>query len=195
MFTGLVLKTAKFIGLNRSKSPVLTVDTDLPNEVKIGDSIAVNGACLTLISRTNNHYKFNLSKETIKLSNFGDISAGDLLNIELPLRLNDFIGGHLVSGHLDGTVRVRDIRKNTDSTKISFLFQERNWKKLIIHKGSITLNGVSLTVSEKGDSYFSVNIIPHTLSSTNLINLKKGERVNIELDMMAKYIYNMNTNK
>lgn len=195
MFTGLVLKTARFISLNRGKPPVLTLETDLPNDVKIGDSVAVNGACLTLISSAKNHYKFNLSNETIKLSNFGDISAGSLVNIELPLRLNDFIGGHLVSGHLDGTVRVRDIRKNSDSTKISFLFQEKEWKKFIIHKGSVTLNGVSLTVSEKGDSYFSVDIIPHTLSSTNLINLRKGERVNIELDMIAKYIYNINTNK
>jgi len=105
--------------------------------------------------------------------------------------MNDYLGGHMVSGHLDGTVRVRNIQKNKESTRISFIFQEKLWKKYIIHKGSITLNGISLTIAEKGDSFFSVDIIPHTLKSTNLFLLKKGQRVNIEFDLIAKYVYNI----
>jgi riboflavin synthase len=191
MFTGLVYKTGVLIGLETSTVPVITIRVSLPDSIKIGSSVAINGACLTVISIKDDIYKFNLSKETLSLSNYSDLSKGSYINIELPLKLNDFLDGHMVSGHIDGTVRVRNIKSNKDSTKISFTFQDKLWKKYIIYKGSVTLNGISLTVSEKNDSFFSVDIIPHTLSNTNLMYLKKGERVNIELDMIAKYIYNI----
>jgi len=191
MFTGLVYKTGVLIGLETSTVPIITIRVSLPESIKIGSSVAINGACLTVVSIKGDIYKFNLSKETLSLSNYSDLSKGSYINIELPLRLNDFLDGHMVSGHIDGTVRVRNIKSNKDSTKISFTFQDRLWKKYIIYKGSVTLNGVSLTISEKNDSFFSVDIIPHTLSNTNLMYLKKGERVNIELDMIAKYIYNI----
>ena len=194
MFTGLVLKTGTLINLNTSNIPIITIKVILPENVKIGDSVSVNGACLTVISIENDIYKFNLSEETLKLANYKDLIKKSMINIELPLRMNDFLGGHMVSGHLDGTVRVRDIKVNKESTRIAFTFSEKLWKKYIIHKGSITLNGVSLTISEISGSFFSVDIIPHTLNSTNLKLLKKGQRVNIEFDMIAKYIYNM-TNK
>ncbi len=195
MFTGIVLKTGILLELNESSMPVISIKVSLPENVKIGDSVAVNGACLTVISIDKDIYKFNLSKETLKLANYSDLIKGSLLNIELPLTMNDYIGGHMVSGHLDGTVRVRNIQKNKESTRISFIFQEKLWKKYIIHKGSITLNGISLTIAEKGDSFFSVDIIPHTLKSTNLFLLKKGQRVNIEFDLIAKYVYNITKNK
>lgn len=191
MFTGLILKKGKLLDLNTVGIPIITIKVDLPDTVKIGDSVAINGACLTVISRQDNVFKFNLSQETLKIANFNDLINGSYLNIELPLSLNGLIDGHMVSGHLDGTVRVRNIQKKKESTRISFTFQEKIWKKYIINKGSITLNGVSLTISEKSDSFFSVDIIPHTLKSTNLELLKKGERVNIEFDMVAKYIYNI----
>ncbi len=191
MFTGLVLKTGILIDLNDSSIPIITIKVNLPDCIKLGDSVAVNGACLTVISIEKDIYKFNLSRETLKLANYKDLIKRSLLNIELPLTLNDFLGGHMVSGHLDGTVRVRNIQKNKESTRISFIFQDKLWKKYIINKGSVTLNGVSLTISEKGESFFSVDIIPHTLDSTNLKMLKKGERVNIEFDMIAKYVYNI----
>ena len=195
MFTGLILKIGTLMDMNVSGIPVITVKAELPKAVKIGGSVAVNGACLTVISIKDNIYRFNLSKETLKITNFNDLLKGSFLNIELPLTLNDPIGGHLVSGHLDGTVRVGKIQKNAESTRISFTFQEKLWKKYIINKGSITLNGVSLTVSEIGESFFSVDIIPHTFSSTNLKSLKKGERVNVEFDMIAKYVYNISTKR
>jgi riboflavin synthase len=96
----------------------------------------------------------------------------------------------MVSGHLDGVVRVKAINKGIGSTKFSFIFQNSQWKKFLIEKGAVTLNGISLTLSEVKNSYFSVEIIPHTLENTNLYYLKIGERVNLELDMIGKYLYN-----
>ncbi|MCP4152909.1 MAG: riboflavin synthase [bacterium] len=196
MFTGLVLKVGKFISLEKKHNPTLTIDTGGLDKVKIGDSVAVNGSCLTAVDIKDDIYKFNLSYETLKLSNFGDLSRGSLVNIELPLTLQDFLGGHMVSGHLDGVVRVKSILKGAGSVKFSFVFQNRDWKKFLVHKGSVTINGVSLTISEVKSSYFSIEIIPHTLERTNLKYLKIGERVNLELDLIGKYLYNLTyTNK
>jgi len=191
MFTGIVLKMGTFVSLERKSAPTLTVDAGELERVKLGDSVAVNGSCLTVVKMDRGRYKFNLSPETLRLSNFGDLTRGSYLNIELPLTLQDFLGGHLVSGHLDGVVRVRAITKGAGSTKFSFVYRDRQWKRYLIHKGSVTLNGVSLTLSEVAGSYFSVEIIPHTLANTNLKYLKVGERVNLELDMMGKYLYGL----
>lgn len=191
MFTGIVLKMGTFVSLERGGAPTLTVDIGELERVKLGDSVAVNGSCLTVVEMKGGRYKFNLSGETLRLSNFGDLSRGSYLNIELPLTLQDFLGGHLVSGHLDGVVRVKAITKGAGSTKFSFVYRDRQWKRYLIHKGSVTLNGVSLTLSEVKSSYFSVEIIPHTLAGTNLKYVKVGERVNLELDMIGKYLYSL----
>ncbi len=190
MFTGIVLKMGKFVSLERKSNLTLSIEAGPLENVKIGDSAAVNGACLTVVGIDNTLYKFNLSHETLRLSNFGDLTRGSYVNIELPLTLQDFLGGHLVSGHLDGVVRVKAINKGIGSTKFSFIFQNSQWKKFLIHKGAVTLNGISLTLSEVKSSYFSVEIIPHTLENTNLKYVKIGERVNLELDMIGKYLYN-----
>lgn len=184
----------KYMSLERGSTPTLTVDTGGPEgfgRVKLGDSVAVNGACLTVVQMNGNLYKFNLSLETLKLSNFGDLTRGGYVNLELPLTLQDFLGGHLVSGHLDGVVRVKAITPASGSVKYSFTYRQREWQKFLIHKGSVTLNGISLTLSEVKSSYFSVEIIPHTLDGTNLKFLKIGERVNLELDLIGKYLYNL----
>jgi riboflavin synthase len=180
----------KFISLERKGNLTLSIDAGLLENVNIGDSAAVNGACLTVVGIDNTFYTFNLSDETLRLSNFGDLIRRSYVNIELPLTLQDFLGGHLVSGHLDGVVRVKAINKGTGSTKFSFIYQNSQWKKFLIDKGAVTLNGISLTLSEVKNSYFSVEIIPHTLENTNLKYLKIGERVNLELDMIGKYLYN-----
>lgn len=192
MFTGLVLKMGKFLSLERSNNPTLTIDTGKLERVKLGDSVAVNGACLTAVAIENTICKFNLSHETLKLSNLGDLTRGAFVNIELPLTLQDFLGGHLVSGHLDGVVRVKAIAKGAGSTKFSFTYRDTQWRKFLLHKGSVTLNGVSLTLTEVKNSWFSVEIIPHSLEGTNLKYLKIGERVNLELDLIGKYLYNLN---
>jgi riboflavin synthase len=191
MFTGIILKMVKMAGLEMKNPITLTLDSGPLEKVKIGDSVAVNGACLTVVSIENTHYRFNVSKETLKLSNFSELARGSYVNIELPLTLNDFLGGHLVSGHLDGMVRVKSIRKHGDSSTLSFIYRDPEWKKFLVYKGSVTLNGVSLTLTEVRESFFSVEVIPHTLSATNLQYIKTGERINIELDLIAKYLYNL----
>ncbi len=190
MFTGIVLTTGKLVALEKKREPILTLEAELPSELKLGDSVAVNGACLTIVEMKGSSYVFNLSKETLGIATFNDLVKGSVLNLEPALRMNDFLGGHLVSGHLDGTARVRSITPGGDSTALRFTFQNREWRKFLIHKGSITINGVSLTVAEKSETSFRVDIIPHTLKSTNLHLLKPGERVNIELDLVGKYLYN-----
>lgn len=191
MFTGIILKMGNMVSLEKKSSIEITIDVDLSKNIKIGDSIAVNGACLTVIQISSNRYKFNLSRETLRLSNFNDLITGSFVNIELPLTLNDFLSGHLVSGHLDGTVRVKSINRGVESSKVCFTYQDRSWKNFLVNKGSITLNGISLTITDVKDSFFSVNVIPHTFNATNFKYLKIGERVNIELDLIAKYLYNL----
>ena len=191
MFTGIILKMGKLVSLEKKNKIEMTINVDLSEDIKIGDSIAVNGTCLTLIEMSSNKYKFNLSKETLRLSNFNDLRPGSFVNIELPLALNDFVSGHLVSGHLDGTVRVKSINRSVESSKICFTYQDNSWKKFLVYKGSVTLNGISLTIIDVKGSFFSVNVIPHTFGTTNFKYLKVGERVNIELDLIAKYLYNL----
>lgn len=191
MFTGIVQTMGRLVHLKTGSSPELKVEAGIDRKVIIGDSIAVNGACLTVIQIEGNNYQFNLSPETLKLSNFSDYAPGGFVNIELPLTPTDLLGGHLVSGHLDGNVRVRSIRKSGGSTTLGFTYRDSGWKRYLIHKGSVTLNGVSLTLSEVKQSSFSVTLIPHSLKTTNLQYLKIGERVNLELDLIGKYLYNL----
>ncbi len=191
MFTGIILKMGKLVNLEKKNPISLLVDTGPLQNVKIGDSVAVNGACLTITAFNGNQCRFNLSQETLKLSNFGDLTTGSMVNLELPLTLNDFLGGHMVSGHLDGMARVRSIQHNGTGTTFSFTYQNRDWKKFLVHKGSVTLNGISLTLTDVKTSFFSVEVIPHTLISSNLQYAKVGERVNLELDLIGKYLYNI----
>lgn len=191
MFTGIILTIGKLVSLERKSNPTLTIDAGPLDRVKLGDSVAVNGACLTAVEIAGTRYKFNLSHETLRLSNFGDLVRGSFVNIELPLTLQDFLGGHLVSGHLDGVVRTRSITRSTGSITFSFTFQDPQWKKFLIHKGSVTLNGISLTIADVKSSYFSVEVIPHTMENTTLKYLKVGERVNLELDMIGKYLHSL----
>lgn len=190
MFTGLVQYRGSLIALSRRSPMELTVRASLPASVLIGDSVAVNGACLTVIRIEESVYAFNLSEETLKMSHFADLVLGSPLNLELAMTLADRLGGHLVSGHLDGTARLKGIQKGSGSSRLSFLCGDRNWMKQMIPKGSIAVNGVSLTISELKGSEFRVDVIPHTLESTNLRDLRIGERVNIELDLLGKYLYN-----
>ena len=190
MFTGIIQTMGKLVALNKKAFPEVIIDMKLPREIQIGDSVAVNGACLTVVKRNREKYTFNLSRETLALSHFSDLVRGSVVNIELPLSLNDLISGHLVSGHLDGTVRTRSISRSPEHSMFSFTFSRSEWRPFLIYKGSVALNGISLTLSETRDSFFSVEIIPQTLETTNLKFLKIGDRVNLELDLIGKYIYN-----
>jgi len=190
MFTGLVSGTGEFRSLNKSKDPVLKLITEFQREVVNGDSVAVNGSCLTVVKISGSEYSFNVSRETLKRTTLVDQMKGDLLNIELPLTLNDLVSGHLVSGHIDGVARVRSIAKMKGSIRFVFSFTTPEWRKYIIKKGSIAINGVSLTINDISSSTFSSEILPFTFEKTNLRTLTIGKRVNVELDLVGKYLYN-----
>jgi riboflavin synthase len=190
MFTGLISATAALISLEKKNRPVLTVRVALARPAAVGDSVAVDGVCLTVIERKKDLLRFNLAAPTLKLSNLQDKPVSSPLNIELPLTLNDYLGGHMVSGHIDGTARLRSFNKSAGNSRFAFTFGEREWRKFIVERGSVALNGVSLTVAEVSSSWFAVEIIPQTLATTNLRLLRVGERVNVELDLIGKYLYN-----
>jgi riboflavin synthase len=190
MFTGLIASTATLVALEKKNRPVLTIRAALDRPLAVGESLAVNGVCLTLIERKKDLLRFNLAEPTLRLSNLGDLPTGSLLNIEFPVAADGLLGGHLVSGHIDGTVRVRALNKGDQNARFSFSFREREWRKFIVERGSVALNGVSLTVVEVRDSWLAVEIIPQTLAVTNLKHLRVGDRVNIELDLIGKYLYN-----
>ena len=191
MFTGIILKVGQLVSLERTNPPVLTVAVDLPGRKPgIGDSLAVNGVCLTVIAAEKSHFRFQVSAETLSRSNFADLDVGAPVNIEPPLSLTDPLGGHLVSGHVDGMVRLRSISRGRSRQRFVFTYQEKEWQPLLLPKGSVALNGVSLTVIDVHPTWFDVEIIPHTLQTSNIGRLRLGERVNIELDLIGKYLYN-----
>ncbi len=190
MFTGLIATTAALVSLEKKNRPVLTVRAALDKPLAIGDSVAVNGVCLTLIEKKKDLLRFNLALPTLFLSNLGDLPIGSPLNIELPLTLSDFLGGHLVSGHIDGTARLRSVNKSDRNSRFFFTFRDREWRKFIVARGSVAVNGVSLTVAEVHASWFAVEIIPQTLAATNFKGMRIGERVNVELDLIGKYLFN-----
>ena len=193
MFTGIILKMGKLISLEKKSQITLTVETGLLENVKIGDSVAVNGACLTVIAFDAQHTrcKFNLSKETLKLSNIGDLPKGSYVNLELPLTLNDFLGGHMVSGHLgrsrpgQGDSAERRQYQNFICLSKPRMAEVPRLQRFRHHKRHKPDHQRSQT------ELFFRRSHPHSLDSTNLKYLKIGERVNLELDLMGKYLYNL----
>ena len=198
MFTGIIqaigqIKTKDM----HDKGAVLSFassELDFSN-VAIGDSIAVNGVCLTAIEISDNSFKADLSQETLDCSIFGDLSVGDDINLEKALRLNQGIDGHLVSGHVDGQGEVVDRTIQGESTRFK-ISATQNLVKYIARKGSITINGVSLTVNSIDTNVFDVNIVPHTLTATTLGLLNIGNQVNLEVDLIARHLEQLlNNNK
>tara|TARA_Y100001970_G_C13859208_1_gene663248 strand:+ start:108 stop:704 length:597 start_codon:yes stop_codon:yes gene_type:complete len=156
----------------------------------IGESVSCDGVCLTLIRIKRNSFLFYLSKETLNRSNFKYAKIGNTVNIEKSLYHGKKISGHYVQGHVDTTSTVRSIIIIDRSWNVIFSL-DKKFKKFVIEKGSISINGVSLTVSKLSSNSFGITIIPHTLKLTNLIKLKKGDKVNIEFDMVGKYLNNI----
>ncbi len=190
MFTGIIqaigqIKTKDM----HDKGAVLSfrfTTLDFSNVV-IGDSIAVNGVCLTVISIGNDTFTADLSQETLDCSIFDDLLVGDNVNLEKALRLDQGIDGHLVSGHVDGQGEVVDKYLEGDSTRFK-ISAPQSLVKYIARKGSITINGVSLTVNIIESNIFDVNIVPHTLTSTTLGQLSVGSKVNLEVDIVARHL-------
>jgi riboflavin synthase len=159
-------------------------------DVAVGDSIAVNGVCLTVVSRTARSFETDVSRETLACT--AGFAVGDSVNLEKALRLSDRLGGHLVSGHVDGVGVVQRIARAGDSRVVT-VKAPAGLSRYIARKGSIAVNGVSLTVNAVQGAVFSVNLIPHTLRATNFAALRAGDKVNLEVDMMARYAERLNT--
>ena len=190
MFTGIIQAQGNIQEIRESNKGVVFVlnsnSLDL-SDVSIGDSIAVNGVCLTVTQLDKNSFSSNVSQETLNCSTFSQLKKGQNINLEKSLRLNQGIDGHLVSGHVDGVGEVVSLQKEGESTRL-LIKVNKDLSKYIAKKGSICINGVSLTVNAVETDIFDVNIIPHTLSVTNLGELIENSRVNIEIDIIARHI-------
>lgn len=167
----------------------------LTPELKIDQSIAHNGVCLTVTEIKDNSYCVTAIQETLRLTNLGDLKDGDEVNVERCIRLNDRLDGHMVQGHVDGKAIVTRVEDKDGSWEFDFEFDDqflpvegRKPSQLVIQKGSITINGTSLTVTQCSDKGFGVAIIPYTYEHTNFKDLKVGDQVNIELDVLGKYM-------
>jgi len=191
MFNGIIKTTGKVKKIHKkNKNCLLEVSSKLNFKKKdIGSSIACSGACLTLDKIKKKNIIFYISDETIKRTNFKYLKIDDIVNLEKSMKFGERISGHFVQGHIDTTAMVEKIRSVGKSWVVSFSISKR-YKKYIIYKGSITINGVSLTISKIIKKGFKISVIPKTLKLTNLINLKKKDVVNIEFDMVGKYLKN-----
>lgn len=189
MFTGIIQGRGRLLEQRKSGSGMtfgLEADFDLV-EPQEGESIAVNGVCLTAIQIQGRRFSVNVSPETLSRTNLGRLSRGKQVNLERALRISDRLGGHLVSGHIDSTGSLLDRRPVGDFVLFSFALP-KGLSRYVIEKGSIAVDGVSLTINACNDNSFSVSLIPHTLAITTLGLLKKGDLVNIEVDLIGKYV-------
>jgi len=196
MFTGLIEDIGKVHGWHtRAGSGELTFDTALPmREISLGASIAVNGCCLTVVKKGRGRVTVDVSPETLKRTNLEHVQVGDLLNLERPLRLSDRLGGHLVTGHVDAVGHVVRVEKNGAFTFFRFRTPALVGR-LLVPKGSISIDGISLTVNECGARFLSVAIIPFTMEHTNLQSRRVGDRVNLEADIIGKYVHQFTKGK
>jgi riboflavin synthase len=189
MFTGII----EDLGTVESLKPtdlgaVISVHTSLPtSEINIGDSITVNGACLTVISKSAGRFAMDVSAETLRCTGLGSLKPGNRVNLERCLTLGKLLGGHLVSGHVDGVGRVASIKPEGDSKLFTFEVAPAQ-ARYLVEKGSVAIDGISLTIFSIKDCNFSVEVIPHTLRSTTLGFKQPGDSVNIENDMLVKYV-------
>ena len=189
MFTGLIQDVGKIVSLRlKEKSGILAVETDLPvRSMELGASVAVNGTCLTITKKNKSSFAVDVSPETLKRTSLGILGIGSLVNLERPLRLQDGLGGHLVTGHVDGVAVVESIARQGEFTCFTFRVPSQ-LGSVLVSKGSIAVDGISLTINECSRKRFSVAIIPFTLEHTNLRARRVGDTVNIETDLIGKYV-------
>lgn len=192
MFTGIVqaIGTVSAItNLNDDSKKIIINSAGLGSHFSIGESINVNGVCLTVESNQDAILSFTAVKETLNRSNLRELQIDSQVNLERAATLTTLMGGHLVTGHIDKTSKVISIHKSDNWTILEISIDQGD-KKYLIHKGSITINGVSLTISDIKSNTFEVNLIPQTLSETNLSNLQINDEVNVEFDLIGKYVLN-----
>ena len=188
MFTGIIENLSEIKEINKEGDNLsISFISKITNELKIDQSLSHNGVCLTVVDINDNIYKVTAIKETILKSSIKDWKIGDIINIERAMKLGDRLDGHMVQGHVDQTAICTKISEENGSWY--FYFEYPISSNLTIEKGSISINGVSLTIVESMDNGFSVAIIPYTYDNTNFKNIKVGDLVNIEFDMIGKYIH------
>jgi riboflavin synthase len=188
MFTGLVADLAHVARVDRTADGVrLTVESPLARELGEGDSVAVNGVCLTAVGICGDRFGADVMHETLRRSSLGDVAEGGRVNLELPLRADGRLGGHLVQGHVDGVGAVVEVREE-GFARVVTVEAPADLLRYVVEKGSIAVDGVSLTVAEVGDTTFAVSLIPETLERTNLGAAAPGTPANLEVDILAKYV-------
>ena len=188
MFTGIIETLGRVVKIQNDKGNThFTIQTDITNELKVDQSVAHNGVCLTVVDITEDTYVVTAIKETLDKTNLGTLSENDLVNIERAMKLGDRLDGHIVQGHVDQTAICTQVSENDGSWFYTFEYSaEAN--NITIEKGSITVNGVSLTVVDSKKTQFSVAIIPYTYEHTGFSEFKKGTLVNLEFDVIGKYV-------
>lgn len=192
MFTGIVERLAHVKSVRRSNDRNSLIQVDLGDEfsstVKVGDSIAVNGTCLTVTAKRGGVVSCDVIEETLHRTNLGELSRGSKVNIERSLLLSDRVSGHLVTGHIDGTGEIAKVERQKDSSMKVWIDACRELPSLMVQKGSVAVDGVSLTLVDVTNHSFSFCLIPHTLANTTLGHKKPGDTVNIEADTIGKFV-------
>ena len=192
MFTGIIESLGKIIDVKVDRGNIdFTIESDIGKELKVDQSVSHNGVCLTVTDTNNNHHTVTAVKETLDKSSLKNFSVNDLINLERAMKLGERLDGHLVQGHVDGIAKCIGVSVNDGSWIYKFEFDISN-EMLLIEKGSICINGVSLTVFDIAENTFKVTIIPYTYENTSFKMLKKGDIVNIEFDMIGKYLARFN---
>jgi len=193
MFSGIVEEAATIVGLKKDKGNLhLTLKCSFTNELKIDQSIAHNGVCLTVVDIQGDNYTVTAIQETLDKSNLGFLKVGDLVNLERSMLMNGRLDGHIVQGHVDQTAECLEVRESEGSWYFTFKYDidmsMAAQGYMTVEKGSVTVNGVSLTVVNSKDDQFTVAIIPYTYNFTNFHQIKVGTKVNLEFDILGKYI-------
>jgi riboflavin synthase len=189
MFTGIIHHQGIFKGYRQGKQEIAVEAPHQFSSLGAGESVALNGVCLSLTKREGNVLIFNLSQETLLKTTLGSLKIGEQLNLELPLTLQSPLSGHLVTGHIDGKGKILRITERKPGKRLTVSFPPE-LRPYFVLKGSVAVNGVSLTIAELGPSSFEVEIIPVTLEKSTLRGLKRGDGVNLECDIFGKYVYN-----
>lgn len=187
MFTGIIETLARVEAIEKENSNLhFTFSSPITHQLKIDQSVSHNGVCLTVIKINGNQYTVTAINETLNKTNLGDLTIGNYVNLERCMPANGRFDGHIVQGHIDTTAVCKEVKDLNGSWE--FVFEHRKNNSITVEKGSITVNGVSLTVVQSTDSYFSVNIIPYTYDHTNFKTIKCGTKVNLEFDVIGKYV-------
>lgn len=188
MFTGIIETIGRVIELKKDQDNLhLMIESDISNELKIDQSVAHNGVCLTVVAITDGTHTVTAVAETLSKSNLGKLKTGDLINLERCMQINGRLDGHIVQGHVDQTGICTEVNELAGSWEYTFSY-EPSAGNVTVKKGSICINGISLTVVNSRDNAFSVAIIPYTYEHTNMQELKKGDIINLEFDIIGKYV-------